>query len=213
MLIIGLGRFGRQLALTLAELGSEIMVVDINEDEVNSIAAYVDSAQIGDCTDEQVLRALGVDSFDCCFVCMGQDFQSALEITASLKELGAKKVVAKTDNDRHARLLLKIGADEIVYPERDMARRAAVKYSSGSVLEYFELTPEYSIFETEVPESWLGHTIVEMNVRSRYNVNVIAVKRDGSMIPITSGDFIFREGQTLLLAGEKKNLLKLTEAR
>lgn len=213
MLVIGLGRFGRQLALTLTELGNEVFAMDSDEKLVEQISNDVERAQIGDCTDERVLRSIGINDFDCCFVCIGEDFQPSLEITAGLKELGAKKIVAKTDSERHARLLLKIGADEIIYPERDMARRAAMKYTASNALDYFELTPEYAIFELSTPMSWVGKTIVELNIRSKYNINIIAVKRDGVVVPITSGDFIFREGQSLLIAGEKKNILKMSEKR
>jgi len=152
MLVIGLGRFGTNLACNLAELGNEVMVLDSDEEKVNLIANSVDEARIGDGTDETVLRELGVEDFDNCFVCLAQDFQSSLEITAGLKELGAKKIVVKTDSERHARLLMKIGADEIIFPERDMARRAAMKYTASNALEYFELTPA-EFFQTGSKDS------------------------------------------------------------
>lgn len=211
MLVIGLGRFGEHLARHLAELGNEVMVLDNDEEKVSQISDSVEQAQIGDGADYAVLEALGVDDFDCCFVCMAQDFQSALEITAGLKERGAKKIVAKTDSERHARLLQKIGADEIIYPERDMAKRAAVKYSVGNALEFFELTPEYSIFEIVSPHSWVGKTIIELNIRSKYNVNIIAVRDGERLIPVTSGDFIFKSGQSIILAGDKKTISKLAD--
>ncbi len=213
MLVIGLGRFGRHLALTLSELGNEVLAMDSDEELVDEVRDGVERAQIGDCTDEDVLRELGVGDFDCCFVCIGEDFQAALEITAGLNELGAKKIVAKTDSERHARLLLRIGADEIIYPERDMAKRAAVKYTSGGALEYFELTPQYSIFEIIAPGGWVGRNIIELNIRSKYNVNIIAAKDGDRVVPVTSGDFIFREGQHILLAGDKKTIMKLVDKR
>ena len=209
MLVIGLGRFGAQLARSLTELGNEVLVLDNDEEKVNEISDSVEQARIGDGTDEQVLKALGVEDFDCCFVCMAQDFPASMEVTAGLKELGAKKIVAKTDSARHGNLLLKIGADEIIYPERDMAKRAAVRYTAGNALEYFELTPEYSIFEIVTPAAWVGRTIIELNIRSKYNVNVIAVKDGKRLTPMTSGDFVFRMGQTVILAGDKKTISKL----
>jgi len=211
MLVIGLGRFGTNLACNLAELGNEVMVLDSDEEKVNLIANSVDEARIGDGTDETVLRELGVEDFDNCFVCLAQDFQSSLEITAGLKELGAKKIVVKTDSERHARLLMKIGADEIIFPERDMARRAAMKYTASNALEYFELTPEYSIFEILTPRDWVGMNIIELNIRSRYNVNVIAVKDGERLVPITNGEFMFKAGQSVILAGDKKTISKLGE--
>lgn len=211
MFVVGLGRFGTNLACHLAELGNEVMVLDSDEEKIDLIANSVDEARIGDGTDEAVLRELGVDDFDCCFVCLAQDFQSSLEITALLRELGAKKIVVKTDSERHARLLLKIGADEIIFPERDMAKRAAVKYTAGNALEYFELTPEYSIFEIATPSSWVGRNIIELGIRAKYNVNVIAVKDGERLIPITNGEFMFKAGQSVILAGEKSTISKLGE--
>ena len=211
MLVIGLGRFGKNLAYNLAELGNDVMVLDNDEEKVTEISHAVSQAQIGDGTDEDVLDALGIEDFDCCFVCMAQDFQSSLEITAGLHDKGAKKVVVKTDSERHARLLMKIGADEIIYPERDMAKRAAVRYTAGNALEYFELTPEYSIFEIVTPAAWVGMNIIELGIRSRYNVNIIAVKDGKRIVPITNGEFVFKSGQTVVLAGDKKTISKLAD--
>ena len=148
-LVIGLGRFGNNLALHLMESGSEVMVIDTDEEAVNRIAPHVTQAKIGDCMDEEVLRSLDPASFDFCFVCISDNFQSSLEITSLLKEMGAPVVVSKADKDLHARLLLKIGADEVVFPERDMARRTAVRFSVNGALEYIELAPGYAIFELE----------------------------------------------------------------
>ena len=142
ILIIGLGRFGKHLALKLMELGNEVMIVDKDEDVVNKLASQVTRALVGDCMEEGVLESLGVSNFDLCFVCISDDFQSSLEITSILKELGAPCVISKTDRDIHAKFLLKIGADHVIYPERDMAQRAAFKYSAKNAFDYIELTPE-----------------------------------------------------------------------
>lgn len=211
ILVIGLGRFGTNLALKMMELGNEVMVVDRDEDIVDQIASKVTRAKIGDCMDEEVLMDLGVSNFDVCFVCISDDFQSSLEITSQLKELGAPMVVAKSDRDIHAKFLLKIGADHVVHPERDMAYRAAVKYSSDSVFDYFELTPEYAIFEMEVPEEWLGKPIRELNLRSRYNINVIGTKINDKVIPITTPDRVFSRGEHLFVAGSKVNISQLID--
>lgn len=210
MLVIGLGRFGQQLAKSFMELGCDVMAVDSDEKIVNSISWPITRLQIGDCTDELVLKQIGVSDFDCCFVCMGQHFQTALEISSLLKENGAKRVIAKTDNARHAKLLLKIGADEIVFPERDMAKRTAVKFNAGNIFEYFELTPEYSVFEIKTPTAWLGKTVIALNIRAKYGINIIAAKKKGRFVPITSGDFTFTADEHLLVAGEKESIIRIS---
>ncbi len=213
MLVIGLGRFGRNLALHLMELGNEVMVIDKNEEVVDQLAPYVTQAKIGDCMKEPVLDALGVSNFDICFVCISEDFQSSLEITSLLKDYGASRVVAKADREIHAKFLRKIGANEVIYPERDMAQRAAVKYSAQNIFDYIEFTSEYAIFEIEVPAKWIGKSLKEVDVRSRYRINVIGQKNDQQVIPITSADFVFLPGEHLLLAGSKKDLLMLAKEK
>lgn len=208
MLVIGLGRFGTGLAKRLCELGNEVMAIDRCEHNVNEVAEYVTAAQIGDCMDIDVLESLGVDNYDVCFVCISEDFQSSLEITSNLKDLGAKHVVSKADREIHAKFLLKIGADEIVYPERDMAARSAAKYSAKGAFEYVELTPEYAIFEAEMPESWVGRSLRDMDVRSRHNINVIGLKKDGRVTPVTNPDHLFERNEHLLIAGGKDDLMK-----
>ena len=148
-LVIGLGRFGTNLALRLMDQGNEVMVLDSSEETVSRIAPHVTQAKVGDCMDEEVLASLGVDGFDFCFVCISDNFQSSLETTSLLKELGAPMVVAKANRDLHARLLLKIGADEVIFPERDMAQRAAMRFSVNGALEYIELAPGYAIMELD----------------------------------------------------------------
>ena len=211
MLVIGLGRFGSNLALKLMELGNEVMAVDRDEEIVDSLASSVTCAQIGDCMEEKVLRSLGVANFDICFVCISGNFQSSLEITSLLKELGAKRVVSKTNREMHAKFLLKVGADEIVYPERDMALRTAFKYSARGAFDYVELSKEYAIIEMEVSSAWIGGSLKELNVRSRHHINVIGAKSGNDVVPITSPDYVFKEGEHLIVAGEKRNLLNLAD--
>ena len=147
ILIIGMGRFGCHLCKELAELGNQIMIVDQEEDRLEGMFPYVVSAKIGDCTNEDVLKSLGIGNFDIVFVCIGTNFQSSLETTSLVKELGAKYVVSKANRDIHAKFLLKNGADEVIYPDRDIAEKVAVSYSSDSVFDYIELTDEFSIYE------------------------------------------------------------------
>jgi trk system potassium uptake protein TrkA len=213
MMVIGLGRFGTHLAIKLAELGNEVMVVDTDEESVDKIAHLVTKAQIGDCKDEEVLRSLGVSNFDICFVCISENFQSSLEITSLLKDLGAPYVISKTDRDIHAKFLLKIGADDVVYPERDMAQRTAVKYSSKLALDYIELTDEYAISEILVPAGWKEKTITELSVRSVYNVNVIGFKINSHVTPMIDAGYTFTGEEHILIAGSKKDILRLMEKK
>ena len=211
MLVIGLGRFGENLAKSLSELGCEVMVVDNDEAHVNAIAPYVTRAVIGDCMDEQVLRALGVSEFDVCFVCISQFFQSSLEITSLLKELGAKCVVSKTDRELHEKFLRKLGADAVVYPERDMARRTAIRYSMPSALDYIELTPEYAVFEIAVPGTWVGKSLRELDVRAKFQVNIIAIKEGTQAIPVLDVNRRFTGTETLYIACAKKEGVRLAD--
>ena len=209
-LVIGLGRFGTNLALRLMDSGSEVMVIDTDEESVNRLAPHVTQAKIGDCMDEEVLRSLDPASFDFCFVCISDNFQSSLEITSLLKEMGAPMVISKADKDLHARLLLKIGADEVVFPERDMARRTAVRFSVNGALEYVELAPGYAIFELDVPDHWAGQTLIDLDIRKRYNVNVIGRKENGSILPIDTS-FVFAADTHIMVAGRPEDVSKMVE--
>lgn len=209
-LVIGLGRFGTNLALRLMDSGNEVMVIDEDEEAVSRIAPHVTQAKIGDCMDEEVLRSLDPVSFDFCFVCISDNFQSSLEITSQLKELGAPMVVAKADRDLHARLLLKIGADEVVFPERDMAMRAAMRFSVNGALEYIELAPGYAIFELDVPDHWAGQTLIGLDIRKKWNVNVIGRKEDGAILPIDAS-FVFAADTHILVAGRPDDVAKMVK--
>lgn len=209
-LVIGLGRFGSNLALRLMDSGNEVMVLDSDEEAVNHIAPHVTQAKIGDCMDEEVLRSLDPASFDFCFVCISENFQSSLETTSLLKELGAPMVVAKADRDLHAKLLLKIGADEVVFPERDMAQRTAMRFSVNGALEYIELAPGYAIMELDVPDHWAGLTIIDLDIRKRWNVNVIGRKEDGAIRPIDAS-FLFAADTHILVAGRPDDIARLVK--
>lgn len=209
-LVIGLGRFGTNLALRLMDSGNEVMVIDEDEEAVSRMAPHVTQAKIGDCMDEEVLRSLDPASFDFCFVCISDNFQSSLEITSMLKEQGAPMVVTKADRDLHARLLLKIGADEVVFPERDMAMRTAVRFSVNGALEYIELAPGYAILELDVPDHWAGQTLIDLDIRKRWNVNVIGRKEDGAVLPIDAG-FVFAADTHILVAGRPDDVARMVK--
>lgn len=208
ILLIGLGRFGKHIALQLNQLGHQVMGVDHNEERVNDAMDIVTNAQIGDSTNEEFLRSLGIDNFDVCIVAIGNDFQSSLETTCSLKELGAKFVVSRAERDGQAKFLLRNGADEVVYPEKQVAKWAAIRYSSDHILDYIELDDTHSIFEVSVPKSWVGLSIGQLDIRRKYNINIMAVKKNGIVNVSVTPDTVLTEDKTMLVLGEYKALQK-----
>lgn len=206
ILMIGMGRFGHHLCKNLAELGNEIMVVDEKEEVIEDLLSLVTSAQIGDCTNEEVLKSLGVRNFDLCFVCIGTNFQSSLEITSLLKELGARYVISKANRDIHAKFLLRNGADEVIYPDRDIAEKLAVRYSANHVFDYIELTDEYSIYEIPLIEEWEGRTIGNVNIRAKYHVNVLGTKKDGKLALLPGADYILKSDEHIMVLGKKEDV-------
>ena len=208
VLLIGLGRFGRHMAMKLRELHHEVLAIDVNEQRVNEILPYVTNAQIGDGTDEQFIASLGVRNFDLCVVAIGDDFQSSLETTALLKENGAPFVVARAARDVHAKFLLRNGADDVIYPEKQMASWAAVRYSGDHIFDYVELTPDHSIFETAVPAAWVGCTILELAVRQKYHINILATKQGGKLEPLPGAAHRFRGDETIFILGDNRDIQK-----
>ncbi len=208
ILLIGLGRFGKHIALDLHRLGHQVMAIDDNEDRVNDILSYVTNAQIGDSTNVEFLKSLGVDNFDVCFVAIGKDFQRSLETTSTLKELGAKLVVSRAASEVHSKFLLRNGADEVVYPEKQVAKWASIRYSSDHILDYIELDENHAIFEVSVPKAWIGLSIGQLDVRRKYKINIMAVKKNGKMSVSITPDTVLTEDKTMLVLGEYKALQK-----
>lgn len=208
ILLIGLGRFGKHVALKLNELGHQVMAVDKQEQRVDVILPYVTNAQIGDSTDEEFLSSLGVRNFDVCIVAIGDDFQSSLETTSMLKEMGAKLVVARAARDRHARFLLKNGADEIVYPEKQLASWTAIRYSSDHIFDYIAIDGDYAIFEVSIPKSWDKRTVGELDVRRVHNINIMAIKHNGIVNPDVTPDTVISAQDTMLVLGKNKDIQK-----
>lgn len=206
VLLIGLGRFGRHIAIKLCEMKHEVMAVDKKEERVNQVLPYVSNAMIGDATNPEFLKSLGIKNFDVCIVAVGNDFQSSLETTSLLKEMGAKLVVSRASADRQASLLKKIGADEIVYPEKQLASWTAIRYSSDHIFDYIELDKDYSIYEVAVPEEWAGKTVEEVDTRKKYSINLLGLKKDGKMNPVISPDTVLSSDFTLLALGKYKDL-------
>lgn len=208
VLLIGLGRFGRNIAIKLNEMRHQVMAVDKNEKRVNAALPYVTNAQIGDATSADFLESLGVNNFDVCIVAIGDDFQSSLETTSLLKELGAKTVVSRAARNVHAKFLLRNGADEVVFPEKQLAQWTAIRYTADHILDYIELDNKHAIFEIAVPEKWIGKTVIEADVRKKHGVNIMAIKRGGVMYVNFASETRLEEGDTILVLGDIKNLQK-----
>ena len=208
VLLVGLGRFGRHIAMKLNELHHQVMAVDKNEERVEALLPYVTNAQIGDSTNEEFLKSLGVRNFDLCIVTIGSDFQSSLETTSLLKELGAKLVVSRASRDIHAKFLLRNGADEVLYPERQLASWAAIRYTSDHITDYVEIDEDYGIFEVEVPMNWYEKSIRELDIRNRYNVNILGIKRDGKISMNIAPDTQLQENDTIMVLGKLVDVQK-----
>ena len=201
VLLVGLGRFGRHIAEKLDELHHQVMAIDINEKRV---LPYVTNAQIGDSTDEEFMESLGISNFDVCIVAIGENFQSSLETTSLLKELGAKLVVSRAGRDVHAKFLLKNGADEVVYPEKQLAAWTAIRYTAEHILDYVELDAEHAIFELSIPDSWIG----QLDIRNRNNINIMAFKYRGIMNMNIRSDTQIQPNTTMLVLGNIKDIQK-----
>lgn len=208
ILLIGLGRFGRHIAMHLHQLGHQVMAVDNVEERVDAVLPFVTRAQIGDSTNADFLESLGIRDYDVCIVAIGNDFQSSLETTSLLKELGGKLVVSRAARDVQAKFLLRNGADEVVYPEKQLAKWTAIRYSADHILDYIELDGDHAIFEVQVPENWIGRTIGQIDIRKKYSVNIMGIKKDGKLELTISPDIVLEAGETMLVLGRNKDLQK-----
>ena len=208
ILLIGLGRFGRHIALQLNKLGHEVMAVDSNEERVNEILPIVTNAQIGDSTNTEFLKSLGIGNFDVCIVTIGENFQNSLETTSLLKELGAKLVVSRAERDVQEKFLLRNGADEVIYPEKQVANWAAIRYTADHIRDYIEVDGAHAIFEAEVPEGWIGKTVGELDIRRKYSINIMATKENGKINMAVSPETVLTDNITLLVLGAYKELQK-----
>ena len=208
ILLIGVGRFGRHLAMELNRLGHQIMAVDRDEERINDCMPFVTNAQIGDSTRLDFLRSLGVGNYDVCYVTLCGSFQESLETVSLLKELGAKTVVARADRDVQEKFLLRNGADYVTYPEKQLAKWTAIRYSADHILDYIELDSDHAMFEIPVPENWAGRSIGQIDIRKEYNINIIGIKKNGKLELSISPDFILVSGETMLVLGRNKDLQK-----
>ena len=208
VLVIGIGRFGYHLIDQLNKAGDEIMAVDSSEERITPVLGMVTSSLIGDATHEQFIRSLGVETFDVCFVAIGDNFQSSLETTALLKDCGAKYIVARASRSVQKRFLLATGADSVVFPEKQVAEWSAVRYCSADVVDYLDYPGDFSIFEVKVPKAWIGKSLAELGVRNKFHLNVLSIRRDGEPILEFPADLVFQEGDTVTIFGADKDLKK-----
>ncbi|MBR5730713.1 MAG: TrkA family potassium uptake protein [Firmicutes bacterium] len=208
VLLIGTNRFGSLLARQFHELGHHVMAVDKDEKRINDVLPYVTDAQIGDSTNEAFLRSLDISGYDVCIVTIGGDFQSSLETTSLLKELGGRLVVSRADREVQAKFLLRNGADEVINPEKQIAEWAAIRYGSDHILDYIKLDDDHAIFEVTVPREWSGRNIGQIDIRKKYGINIMAVKENGKMLLSITPETVLDSGMTMLVLGEQRAIRK-----
>ncbi len=210
VLLIGMGKFGRTLGEKLLDMGDEVMIVDKDEDAINALASKYTNALITNCMNENNLASMDIPSFDVCVVAIGDDFQSSLEITSILKDLGAKRVVSRATTEIQRKFLMRVGADEVIYPDMDIAEKLAVRMNSAHVLNYIELDDDNSIFEIDLPLKWENKTLLEINPRGKYGMNILTVKRGSQVISKLDGNFIFESGDQIVVFGNADQIFAFT---
>ena len=210
VLLIGMGKFGRTLGEKLLGMGDAVMIVDRNEDAINSLASKYTNALIANCMNEENLASMDVSSFDVCVVAVGDDFQSSLEITSLLKDLGAKRVISRATTDIQRKLLLRMGADEVIYPDMDIAEKLAVRLNSDNVINYIDIDADYSIFEMSVPAKWVGRKLVDVNPRGKFGMNILTVKKGRQVIASIDGNYVFEESDQIVVFGNTEQILSFT---
>lgn len=208
ILLIGVGRFGRHIIRKLNAMNHQVMAVDHNEDRIQNVLSSVTSAQIGDSTNEEFLSSLGISNFDACIVTIGDDFQNSLETVYLLKELGARKVIARASREIQEKFLLRNGADEVVYPEKQMAAWTAIRCASDHVLDYIELDDDYSIYELSIPNEWCGKTILELDIRKKFNINILGIREYGKLNMNITPSTVLNSRKSMLVLGNEKIIEK-----
>ena len=208
VLIIGLGRFGRHIAVKLNDLNHQVMAIDTNEERVNAVLSIVTNAQIGDSTSMSFLSTLGIRDFDACIVAIGDNFQNSLETTSLLKELGAKKVIARASTDVQEKFLLRNGADEVVYPEKQLAAWTAIRCTSEHILDYIELDNNYALFELSIPDNWNGKTIIQQKKKKKYGINILGIRENGVLNMNVAPDMPLDSSRSILVLVHEKSIQK-----
>lgn len=210
ILIIGLGHFGLHMTQKFIENGHEVLAIDIDEERADDAVGIAQKIMIGDATDERFMESLGVRNFDLAVIAIGENFQTVLEITVLLKDLGCKYIVARADGEVHRKLLLRNGADYVVYAEREIAERLAIKFGADNIFDYVELTPEIGIYEIAVPKKWLGNNMIELSIRTKYHVSILAIKKDEQIFPLPQPSHVFEEEESLMVMGTMDDIKKIT---
>lgn len=215
ILIIGLGKFGMHMAQKLIEKGHEVMAIERDETRADNAASLIQQILIGDATEERLMQSVGVSDFDLVVIALSNDFQATLEITVLLKDLGCKYIIARATSDKHKKLLLRNGADHVVYAEREAAERLAVIHGDDNVFNYIELTPEVGIYEVVVPSAWCGKSIQELNIRNAYNVSVLATKDKATdrLLPLPSARYVFEANEHVMVMGSMDDVESLNRKK
>lgn len=209
-LIIGMGTFGHHLCQALSRVKCEIMVADKNPDSLNDVLDLVVGAKICDCTNLDVLKSFDVKNYDACFVCLNSSFQAGLEITDQLNELGAKKIYSKADRDLEAKFLRRAGADHIIYPERETAERIAISASSDQIFDFIGLDEDCSICEISPRPEWVGKSLSQLALRTKYGLNLIAARKGGRVVPVLDPSYVFRDEEHVFVIGDIDDVRKVT---
>lgn len=209
ILIIGLGRFGSHIARKLNAMGHEVMAVDNNEERINSALDFVTGAQIGDSTNRDFLVSLDIASFDSCIVAIGDNFQNSLETAWLLKELGARKVIARASSGVQEKFLLRNGADQVVYPEKQLAAWTAIRCSSDTILDYIEVEGDYSIYELSLPQNWVGKTVGQIDIRRKHGINILGVRKNGTLNLNVTPETLLSPDASILVLGPDDALQKV----
>ena len=207
-LLIGLGSFGNHIARKLYDMHHQILAVDMDEEKVQLSLPYVTDAQIGDTTDRAFLKSLGIQNFDVCIVTIGENFESSIITVVLLKELGARKIMARASHGIQERLLLHNGADEVIYPARQLAAWTAIRCSSDKILDYTQLDENYSIYELTIPETWENHSLLQLNLRSKYGINILGIRENGHLNMNITPETVFHTGNSVLLLGPQASVQK-----
>ena len=207
ILIIGMGEFGKHLALTLSKLKNEVCIIDSHSEKINILANHFENAYVGDCMQQETLKELGIKNFDVCIVAIGQNFQASLEITSHLKELKAKYIISKASTSIQAKFLMMAGADETVYPEKDIAEKIAVKCNANNLFDYIRISDDYGVFEVNVKKAWVGKSLKELDVRNTYDVNIIAVSNNGR-VDIPNANYRFTADDHVYLFAKESVIRK-----
>lgn len=210
-LLIGMGKFGRTLGEKMLAMDDEVTIVDKNEDTIDTLAPKYTNALIANCMNIENLKPMDIPSYDACIVAISDDFQASLEVTANLKDLGAKRIISKASTEIQSKFLLRVGADEVIYPDKDIAEKLAVRLNSSNVINYIDLDREYSIFELACPKKWIKKKLVDINPRKKLGMNILTIKKKtGEVINSLDGDYVFEEGDQFVVFGNTELILAFT---